>query len=413
MTMIFRLALRNLFRNRWRSALTVGGVAVAVALLVWTLAYMDGFIAEMVRGATAVELGQIKVQTTEYVDRPSAQHAFLLEDKLQQIEAVEGVAAAAPRVRVFGLVGNEETSGVAQIVGIDRDREPNVSIIKNGLIAGAWLAPPAPDTPVSAVLGEGLARHIKATPGDELVMFFEAADGSLGNDVLKVAGILKTGNSSVDRTTVYVDLGALQYAAALDGQAHEIVIKNHDILDANQTAQRLRQQFPQLSVRPWNEMAPELAQIIAVTENSDLIMFGLVYLIVAFGLFNAQRMSALERTREFGVILAVGVQPWQLFATVLLETIFVTLAGALLGSAFGAGISYYHEVVGLDLTMFSDTGSFDMMGISFSSTLYFDLTLRSALRPVLFIVPVAILCGLWPAYKAARLNIVEAISGRT
>jgi len=153
--------------------------------------------------------------------------------------------------------------------------------------------------------------------------------------------------------------------------------------------------------------------MIDVSQQSDLILFAMVYLIVAFGLFNAQRMSALERTREFGVILAIGVKPLQLFGTVLLETIFVTLVGALIGAGLGAALSWYHTVYGLDLSLFSDRANFDVMGISFSNRLYFSVTLNAVFKPVIYIVPVAFLCGIWPAWKAARLSAVEAISGRT
>ncbi|MEZ4461949.1 MAG: FtsX-like permease family protein [bacterium] len=159
-------------------------------------------------------------------------------------------------------------------------------------------------------------------------------------------------------------------------------------------------------------MAPEMAQMIDVSNQSDLILFGLVYLIVAFGLFNAQRMSALERTREFGVILAVGVKPRQLFWTVLLETVFITLLGALVGAGLGeAIIAQYHTVYGLNLSLFSEGASFDVMGIAFRDRLYFHLTPTAVFKPVIYIVPVSVLCAeSGRASKRRALNIVEAIS---
>jgi ABC-type lipoprotein release transport system permease subunit len=411
--LIFRLALRNLFRNRWRSALTVGGVVIAVMLLVWTLAYIEGFVGEMVRGATAVDIGQIKIQNPEYVERPSARHGFKLGTHLEDIRALPGVEAAAPRVRVYGLVGNEDTSGVAQIIGIDPELEGQVSVLDQGITQGKWLGKVVPDGPREAVIGERLATHIHAKLGDELVLFFEAADGSLGNDVLTIVGLIETGNTAIDRGAVYMNIADLQYDAALDDNVHEIVVKTTDILAADQIAAAMRPKLPGLAVRPWKEMVPEISQMIDVSQKSDLILFAMVYLIVAFGLFNAQRMSALERTREFGVILAIGVKPMQLFGTVLLETIFVTLLGALVGAGLGATISWYHTVYGLDLALFSDRANFDIMGISFSNRLYFSVSLNAVFKPVIYIVPVAVLCGIWPAWKAARLSAVEAISGRT
>ena len=136
-------------------------------------------------------------------------------------------------------------------------------------------------------------------------------------------------------------------------------------------------------------------------------------LIVTIGVINTLLMSVMERFREFGVILAVGVKPRQLFWTVLLETVFITLLGALVGAGLGAIIAQYHTVYGLNLSLFSEGASFDVMGISFRDRLYFHLTLTAVFKPVIYIVPVSVLCGIWPGIKASRLNIVEAISGRT
>lgn len=420
--MIFKLAYRNLARNRWRTGLTMAGVAVAVALLVWTLAYMEGFQSEMIRGSTAVELGQVVVEREEYVEKSQMRFSFAVApDELEQLEATPGIVAASPRVRAFGLVGNEERSVVARLVGVEPRAEKETTVVAEGLVKGRWLntTPPEYPAPREAVVGKKFADQLEAEIGTELVVLFEAADGSMGNDLIEVVGIVETQNAAVDRQTVYLHLEDLQYAAALEGKVHEIAIRVEDVLQADQVATAVGQQVGSwktehsLVTRDWRKMLPSISQMLEVSNSSDIIMYILVYMIVAFGLFNAQRMSALERTREFGVILAVGVSPWQLFMTVLLETVFITLAGALAGAGLGAAISFYHQAYGLDISGFLPEGtSMGIMGVSFSKTLTFEVTPRVVYRPVLFILPVAFLCGLWPAYKSATLRITNAITGR-
>ncbi len=415
--MIGRLALRNLSRNRWRTTLTVAGVAVAVAMLVWTMAYMEGFVAEMVKQSTQVSLGQVNIQSEEFADRAAVRFAFDVDDPfLKTIESEPGVVATAPRVIAFGLVGHEKKSIVARIVGIDPDREAATTIADDNVIEGRWLTPNPPDYPAprEVVVGSNFAKQLEVSVNDEVVMFFEAADGALGNDLLKIVGIVETRNSQIDRQTVFIGLKDLQFAAGLEGKVNEIAVRIENVAEAEPTALHLQKAIRQedLVVRPWQKLVPELADMVKLMDQTDIVMFGLVYLIVAFGLFNAQRMSALERSREFGVIRAIGVTPYQLFFSVVLESVLVTLVGGIAGVIFGGLFSYYFVVNGLDLTAWTGGESVGMMGVDMNS-LTFVINAKVLLKPLAYIVPVALLCGIWPAWKAARLDITSAISGRT
>ncbi len=417
--MIVKLAARNLTRNRWRTVLTIAGVAVGVAVLIWTTGYMLGFQKDMVRGATASDLGQVSIADKQYVERPSARHAFKLDDDLLvKIRAVPGVKAASARVKVFGLVGNEQRSVVAKVVGINPDAEAQVTVVKTGLVEGQWLSDkPAPEEePREVVLGYKFARQLKAKPGTELVLFFEASDGSLGNDLLKVRGIVRANSAVIDSQTAYMHLSDLQYDAALDGRVHEIAVKADDVDESKQLASAIDRVVTDKSilVRAWQDVMPEIAQLLDFMKSTDYIMYFFVYMIVAFGLFNAQRMSALERRREFAVMMAIGVGPVQLFWVVVFETLFIVLLGAVLGAALGAAATQHFVVHGLDLTMMNENKdvSFQYMGISFSNRLYFAMNAATIYRPVLILIPVAFLCGLWPALQAVRTEITTALSGR-
>lgn len=429
MLIALKLGLRNLRRNRWRSGLTLAAVAVAVALMIWMLALYEGWIEEMVRGSTAVETGQVQVHTAAYIESPRIYESFPLDgDLLARVRAVAGVDAVSPRVRAYGLVGNEQRSQVARIVGVDPAAEAAATPIERAVVAGRWLsAEPAPDgAPREVVLGEGLAQQLRVAVGDELVVFLEAADGSLGNELLEVAGIVRTANTQVDRLTAYLHLRDAQFVAALDGRVHELMLRAEEMHAARELAAAVAEAIgafagdPEgagldpstLVARSWQEVMPTLHQTILLFRNSYAIVYLLIYLVAAIGIVNTARMSALERRREFGVMLAIGMRPRRMFRTIVVETVVLGLVGALIGVAIGLPLSWYHATAGLDMSMFTDAGSFSFMGVAFSERMRFVITAANVIRPVVVMLVVALLSGLWPAVRAARIDPAPTIAGR-
>jgi ABC-type lipoprotein release transport system permease subunit len=430
MLIAVRLALRNLRRNRWRSALTLAAVAVAVGLMVWTLGMYDGWIDEMVRGTTAVETGQIQVHTAEYVENPRVYESYPADSTLmQRLRAVPGVTAVSPRVKAYGLVGNEDRSQVARILGVIPEAEGAATPIRDAVVSGRWLSPePAPTPgPREVVLGHGLAQQLRVSPGDELVVFLEAADGSLGNELLQVTGVVRTGNTELDRLAAYLHLADAQYLTALGDQIHELMLRTADLDAARATAESVavaigaRVGAPAdgetvepsaLVVQPWQEIVPWLNQMIVLFRRSYAFMYLLIYLVAAVGILNTARMSALERRREFGVMLAIGMRPLRMFRTIVVETVVLGLVGALIGATLGFLLSWYYATAGFDMSVFTDQATFSYMGVAFSERIYFVLTPMTVIQPILVMLAVAALSGLWPAIRAARIVPAPTIAGR-
>ncbi|MFO7893088.1 MAG: FtsX-like permease family protein [Longimicrobiales bacterium] len=430
-----KLGLRNLLRNRWRSALTLAAVAVAVGVMVWTLGFYEGWIQQMVRGATAVSTTQAQIHTAGYIEAPRVYRSFSIDDdRLRKLLNVPGVEAISPRVELAGLIGNEERSQVAQFIGVRPQNEAAATPITDAVTEGRWLSetPPEYPAPREIVLGDGVARQLKVGVGAELVVFLEAADGSLGNELLEVVGIVRTQNTEIDRMTGYLHIRDAQYLAALGDGIHEVAIKAGDpgeagrVTEAVAAALGIRSGAPgegaveagqvagdDLVVRSWQEIIPAMAQMVVLFRESYGFMYLLIYLVAAVGIVNTQRMSAMERKREFGVMMAIGMRPRRMFRTIVIETLVLGLVGALIGAVGGSLLTWYHATAGFDMSMFTDQATFSMMGVSFSERLYFELYPGAVIQPVLVMLFVAALSGLWPAIKSARIDPAPTIAGRT
>ncbi len=155
-------------------------------------------------------------------------------------------------------------------------------------------------------------------------------------------------------------------------------------------------------MRPWQEILPGIYKMLAISRQSNWITYLLIYLVAAIGLLNTQRMSALERKREFGVLMAIGMRPRRMFRMILTESLVLGTLGGLVGTALGMAVTWYHATRGLDLGMFTRHGEFTFMGVSFTGRIYSILTPTAALQPILVMVFVAFLAGLWPAAEVGQ-----------
>ena len=422
---MIQLALRNLMRNRWRSGLTLAGVAVAVAMLIWSEGLMEAFFQTMIESATGMQLGDVRIESAAHVKESSVYNAFPSTDALlASVRRAEGVRAAAPRLLTFGLLGHRARSQGALVLGVDPVAETQATDVASSLVAGEWFKPTAPPPSevqntraMPVVVGRELANLLAAKVGDQLVVLLQAADGSMGDSRLRVVGIARTGSGELDRQAVWMRLADVAYLAALEGRAHEIVVRLDKGADLDRSAAAIRAAVaqapgPPLIARTWQQLVPDLRQMIDLSKLSMLVLYGIVYFIAALGILNAQRMTALERKREFAVMMAVGVTPVRLAALVVIEAVLLTGMGAVMGTLLGFGVSSYHAHAGLNLAAMGSQG-FSYAGVDFHSRIYFVVKPAMVFAPALAVLAVGALCGVWPALASARLKLASAISGRT
>ncbi|MFT6397586.1 MAG: ABC-type lipoprotein release transport system permease subunit [Bradymonadia bacterium] len=387
-------------------------------MLVFTGAWIDAFSSKMVRAGTDVEIGQLQIRTEAYDDRASIYRSFELGQLVEDVGALDGVSAVTPRIYAYGLVGNEERSQVARMFGVWPDSERHATLLDDAIVEGRWLSDEAaPPGPRECVLGDHLAEQLGVTVGDELVVFLQAADGSLGNDLMEIVGIVHTSTTSVDRTAVIVHHEDLAYVAALDGVAHEIVVAVDDLESVNEVRDAGAAMLGDIEdgprIQTWEHTMADLANMLKASDSSTWITYLIIYAVAILGLVNAQRMSALERRREFGVLMAIGLKPRQAAWMVIVESVVLTAVGAAAGVLLGGALCLYFQIEGFDMAAMAGGGELSMMGVGFGDRLYFDTSLQSLLEPAWVILVAAGLCGVIPARVVLKTDPVSAIAGRT
>lgn len=403
--MLYQLALRNIWRNRRRTLLTLSAMIVSSALLILALGVFSGMLRDLLASATEQYYGHLVISAKGYQDDRDMFRYFSMDQSIETVLTQREVIGTSQRLRSFGLLSHQQNSYPAEILGILPLQEQTVTSLQESLIAGKYLAADDLD---GAVLGFGLAQRLNVVPGDQLVFVTQAADGSIGNDLLLVKGIFSTGDVGHDNSLVLVPLAWLQQLLVLPGQIHEIAIRTSDPLHAAVLAGTYRVALPTtLEILDWGEMLPEMREVVASYDVSRMIIVIILYIATGLGILNTFFMAVMERTRELGVLLALGMRPGQIRTMILLETIIMGSFGLICGAGVGVAMSLYMALVGIDLS--GALTPITYAGGTILPRLHAVIEPGNILIPAGCLLLVCLLAGFLPANRAARMQPVVAI----
>jgi ABC-type lipoprotein release transport system permease subunit len=414
--LVLRLGWRNLWRNPGRSLLSIGAVAVACAVLITVESLRTGLVRQTLENGTRLVLGHLQVQDGAFrkdrnlYDTIGGSAGTDVPSLLAAVERRTGLAAA-PRVVGFGLLSTGERSSGAEILGVDPAREARVSRLLETVVEGRGLE----GAPRGAVLlGKTLAEDLGITVGGEVAVVTQAADGSLGNELWQLRGVLRTGLAALDRSLAVVAIGDLQDLMALGpGRIHQVVARVPDAEQAPRVAAALASDGvlpPGAQAESWATLVPVLADYRRLIGAWGWVMVGIVGTFAGFGVLNTMLMAVFERTHEFGVLAALGLRPPLVLAMVLAECVSLAVVGIAIGVAAGAGGMAYFVLHGWDLTRWAE-------GLTISGVLVDPVfrgawtwqTLPSIAAALALII---VLAGLLPALRAASLQPVGALAAR-
>jgi len=341
-----KVGWRNLRRNRRRTWLTSGGIAFAIVLVMFFMSLQHGMYGTMIDSATSLMTGHAQVTSRAYLEDERFEDTIGDASALTaRLARVPGVRAAAPRVEAYALVSAGERSFGAQVLGVDPAAESRTVRYTGMLAAGRALAR-GPEAEVGAVL----ARNLGVGVGDEIVVLGSGKHGGVAALALTVVGVLETGMTELDRSLLLAPLDVVQPAFNLGDEIHTIALNLDDVRASAEVVPRIAAVLPAgLTVRDWTEVLPELEQAIAVDKMFGQIMYSLLIVLVTFSVVNSFIMTVFERTREFGVLLALGMRPRAIVLMLQCEAFCLWLLGALLGFTLAAALILWLADTGIYL----------------------------------------------------------------
>ena len=404
MNIVLRLAWRNLWRHTRRTWLTIGAMVFSNTLLVFMISIQFSMYGLMIDNTLQVFSGHMQVQAPGYKD----------DQKMRQV--VPDVQPLAARLRdeldsetiaargwAFGLASSADRSYGVGIYGVEPEFEANVSNIPGLIEDGRYLEQ---NDAMEIVIGTMLARNLRIGVGGELTILGSGVDGSFAAAVVNVVGIFESGVKEIDRNIAEMPLAAFQEVFYMNGAGHQVVIMAPTLSEAPGLKTKVEAIVPAgLVVHDWDALQPGLKQAIQADMSSAFFMYGILVILVAFSVLNTQLMSVLERTHEFGVVMALGMKPGRLGRLVMLETALMGLLGFMLGAIAGALFTYWFSVNGLSYPGMEEmAANFNLPG-----RVYPEVTLlKTAFGPfVVFLF--TLLAAVYPAWRLRRLHPVEAM----
>ena len=398
--MLAALAWRNLWRRPQRTALSLASIAIVTGLLVFMLSFQISVYDTMKEGTLRIFDGFAELQPVGYADDPGLDKA--IDDPgalVHEATAIRGVAAAAPRVNTFAILANGPRSYGAAVIGVDPASEAKISSIAGAIRVGRYLT--AADTD-SAILGDVLAANLKLGVGGRVTLLGQARDGSVAADVLTVVGLYHSGVPELDRSILEMPLARAQDTFAMDGAANTIAVGGPTLAGVDRALPALRAIAgpSKTAVLTWEALEPALNDGIELKYATSMLLYLTLVAVVAFIILNTLLMSVLERTREFGTLLAMGMRPGQIGAMIWIELLGLALLGSAIGLAIGGGATLWLQHTGIVIPGIAKlTAQFGL-----PERLYPRLTPLSALIGPGAILAAILVGGLVPYFRVARLT---------
>jgi len=403
--MVAMLAWRNLWRRPQRTLLSLGSIALVVALLVFLLSFQVGVYATMKENTLRIFDGYAQFQPPDYAADPAIDRVIEHPQGLARAAVgIAGVTAAAPRVNGFAILANGERSYGAVIAGVEPQNESRISTIGATIRAGRYLASGDRD---AAILGDALARNLQLSVGGRVSLLGAARDGSIAADVLQVVGIFRSGIPQLDRSILEMPLRRAQDTFAMNEGVNTIALGGGTLAGVDAA-------LPQLSalgmrhavaVLDWAALEPAMRDAITLKYAMSFLFYFTLVAVVAFIILNTLLMSVLERTHEFGVLLAVGMRPHSIGLMVWAELLVLALCGCAMGFAIGAGATLWLAQHGISYAGLADL----LAQFGLPPRLYPSLTVASALTGPTALLTAIACGGIVPYLRVARLTAAAAM----
>jgi ABC-type lipoprotein release transport system permease subunit len=401
--MLFKIAWRNIWRNRTRSLVVIAAVAVGLFAGMFMMAFFQGAVNQEIDSTIQTQLSHLQFHNPAFIDDKEANYTIYNGPAIVDILKKDAdVKAASGRLITTGMISSSSTASGVEIHGIIPGDEKAVSTISQDIIEGVYFTGVKKN---EIVIGKKLAEKLGVKLHNKIVLTFQSKSGDLTAGSFRIAGIFRSANSTFDETTVFTRLEDLAAILGTGSDIHEIavILKNGQRVD--QVAKTYKKEYPLLLVQTWKELSPQMALLTGIMDQMMYVIIGIILLALMFGIINTMLMAVLERQREFGMLMAIGMNKPRVFLMILLESVMLACAGIPIGILLAITTVGYLGRHGIDLSVISKA----LSQYGFGSIIYPVLQQSMFLPVTLMTAFTAVLSAIYPAIKALQFKPAEAI----
>jgi putative ABC transport system permease protein len=400
---IWLIAWRNIWRNRKRSGILLAAIAFGLWAGLLTIAVLNGMSEQMIRSAIDTRTAHLQIHAPGFVAHPEVTLVIPDgEDVLDEVKRAEGVARAVGRSAVPAMGSSAATGAGVMLYGVDPSAESAISSVPRKIVEGRYLSPADRN---GCVIGRELADKLKLAVGDKIVVQAQTPGGTIAGGAFRIVGLMRTVSLDFDRTTVFARLEDVDRIFDLGGAIHEIAVLADDIALVPALRGRLANEFPKLDVETWEQLEPEVSVLTETSNQMGRVLMVLIMIALVFGVTNTMLMAVLERTRELGVLISLGMRQGLVFAMIMIETVVLSCIGGAVGAAAaGASVAALGRF-GLNLGAIA-TG---LASAGIESVLYPRLTVGAYPVVGALVLATAVLGAVYPSLRASRLSPVRAM----
>jgi putative ABC transport system permease protein len=402
--MLFQIAWRNIWRNKSRSLVVISSIIIGVWAGIFILSFAWGMYKNNINESVYRQLSHIQIHHPTFGEENDSKFTITnTDEKLKQFQSNAQIASVSSRVISTGMITSPTTASGVKIYGINPASEVTQIRLNEYVREGAYFETGKEN---EILIGEKLAKKLKVKLKSKVVLTFTNTEAEIISGAFRIGGLYRSKNISLDEVNVYVQQEHLRELLELKpSESNEIAIlvKDEEQLEAIKNYSRTV--VSKGKIEDWKELSPELGMIIESFNLYTYIISGIILLALTFGIINTMLMSVLERIRELGMLMAIGLNKSKIFIMIMLETFYLTVIGCPIGLLVGWLTVTVLGKTGINLSMFSE----GLASYGFSSIIYPALDQEKYVIIVTMCLITAILSAIYPAYKALQLNPSEAI----
>tara|TARA_A100001015_G_scaffold319771_1_gene443792 strand:- start:4718 stop:5938 length:1221 start_codon:yes stop_codon:yes gene_type:complete len=399
--LLVQLAFRNLWRNPSRSILVVLMISLSLLLLVFFQGFVNGWLHQMVDDTVKPNILDIVITNEKFDD--SSELSFLLDadETNQKLMALTG-EIGLQRLQLQGMVSSAYFSQGVKIVGIESEREKDPLLLSKRIIEGEYDL----DKPNLALVGVELAKKLKVSVRQKVVVMFQTESGEIASSAFRISGIVKTNAPDIDQFSLFIPLNTAQVLTNVGRKISQITIARPKSQSLFEFKDQVKVYLgPEYKVETWRDTFPGLQFIETSMSSYYTISYIIVFIVIAIGIVGVILMSVLERIREFGILLALGHRFYQIALIIILESLFMSLFGLILGLGLGYGSLLWLNQTGISLATLS--AGISQFGVA--EVIYPALDWRYAIWATIFVILTAIGAVLWPIRVLYKRSPIQSI----